>query len=159
MAGIGDREVVQMRWLRIAGWAAPVLVLTLSVGCGTSDNEKDTSGNPRVGKDASGKEDAVFEVPDKYWAHLPSEECLSEVNCADDSDCSGGERCNFGMTPPQCQKLYCGDEGSICAPPGYGDEGDELDTEPDLLCAEGLECKKWSWSEYVELPPGQNQHQ
>jgi hypothetical protein len=46
--------------------------------------------------------------------------------CAGSSDCAMGTRCNQALTPPRCEKLYCGAEGSTC--------------DNDLLCAQGTTC-------------------
>ena len=55
--------------------------------------------------------------------------CLTEVFCVDTSDCAPGHRCNHTISPPSCQRLYCGQEGDPCDP-GEG----------DALCQEGLTC-------------------
>src|SRR5690348_9238996 len=56
--------------------------------------------------------------------------CLTGALCAVDPDCQMAERCNHALTPPQCQKLYCGPAGSAC------DHKDEL-CQPGLYCAQG----------------------
>jgi len=38
-----------------------------------------------------------------------------------------GSHCNTALSPPACEKLYCGDEDSLC--------------DADALCQQGLHCK------------------
>jgi hypothetical protein len=42
------------------------------------------------------------------------QQCLSGTPCAIDPDCTMGERCNRQLSPPQCQRLYCGAQGTLC---------------------------------------------
>jgi hypothetical protein len=56
------------------------------------------------------------------------ESCTTGVPCATDDDCGGGERCNSKLTPPTCQVLYCGTNGTVC--------------DDDELCSEGYTCLK-----------------
>jgi hypothetical protein len=37
------------------------------------------------------------------------------MNCASDLDCVMGYHCNDALTPPRCQKLYCGANGTPCS--------------------------------------------
>ena len=55
--------------------------------------------------------------------------CLTDTPCVDASDCEAGHRCNHTISPPSCQRLYCGLEGEACDP-AHG----------DALCVEGLHC-------------------
>jgi hypothetical protein len=97
----------------------------------SSAPEPDPSETVEPGSDAvdyveSGSEVAAdAEVVDGYV----SSECVRDAFCADDADCQPGERCNHVLVPPQCYKLYCGNEGESCDP-GFD----------DLLCKPGLHC-------------------
>lgn len=53
-------------------------------------------------------------------------DCLEETACVDTSDCPNGSRCNSRLSPPRCQQLFCGGEGTLCSEDG--------------LCASGLGC-------------------
>ena len=55
--------------------------------------------------------------------------CLTDTPCVDVGDCEAGHRCNHSVSPPSCQRIYCGQEGDACDP-AHG----------DALCAEGLHC-------------------
>jgi hypothetical protein len=55
----------------------------------------------------------------------PAADCLTNA-CAAASDCAMGTRCNQGLSPPRCEKLYCGAEGTTC--------------DDSLLCASGNTC-------------------
>src|SRR5689334_2850158 len=52
--------------------------------------------------------------------------CLSSVHCASTSDCAKGDHCNLATSPPTCEHLYCGPEGSLCS--------------ETVQCQQGLEC-------------------
>lgn len=51
--------------------------------------------------------------------------------CAGSEDCEKGERCNLALSPPKCQQLYCGTQGTIC----------KSDVDEDKLCQQTLECR------------------
>lgn len=53
-------------------------------------------------------------------------ECLVDAPCVSTSDCPSGFRCNTGMSPPQCHKLYCAPSGGAC--------------DDEYFCEEGLYC-------------------
>ncbi len=64
-------------------------------------------------------------VPDKAPA---AENCLGNV-CEDSlKDCQMAERCNKTLSPPRCQRLYCGPTGTAC--------------DQDAICAQGDYCRK-----------------
>lgn len=47
----------------------------------------------------------------------PAGDCLAAAPCQSDIDCVplGGYRCNIALSPPECEKLYCGAEHSFCS--------------------------------------------
>ena len=72
-------------------------------------------------------EDVPPDVPIEPEVSVPST-CISADNCVDNSDCASGHRCNKALSPPSCQKLYCGVEGSACSEDG--------------LCTSETRCKQ-----------------
>jgi len=59
--------------------------------------------------------------------------CLVDVKCVYDSDCPDGHHCNDSIPIPQCEELYCGQEGTLCSE-------DEL-CQPGLFCL-ALKCSQ-----------------
>jgi hypothetical protein len=53
-------------------------------------------------------------------------DCLEDTACVDTTDCPNGSRCNLRLSPPRCQQLFCGGEGTLCSEDG--------------LCSSGLGC-------------------
>lgn len=119
------RECVQPRGRLLAGAIRLCLVLALfgawaGVGGGCAAEEEEPKGPVTV--------------------HV-SEECTG-TRCGLDSDCAAGERCNLALPEPACQRLECGEVGSIC---GNCNSSDSNCEEPRLpiesaLCAQGLDC-------------------
>ncbi len=45
-----------------------------------------------------------------------SSACLTGTACASsEKDCAADERCNTSLSPPQCETIYCGANGTVCA--------------------------------------------
>ncbi len=76
--------------------------------------------------------------PDKSPAPT-AEGCLGGV-CQDSAkDCQMAERCNTAVSPPRCQKLYCGATGTAC--------------DQDSICAQGVFCVSRKCVTGDMLPP------
>ena len=59
--------------------------------------------------------------------------CITGTLCTSSAkDCNMGERCNDTLSPPQCQKLFCGAAGTTCG----GDGANDLCT--SRLCNGGM---------------------
>lgn len=52
--------------------------------------------------------------------------CTMDVVCSEESSCPAESTCNFALTPPKCQRLYCAGEGATCS--------------EDEHCTPGLGC-------------------
>lgn len=65
-------------------------------------------------------------MPDQQIEAVVPDECLVGIPCVVDSDCEAGQHCNTKLSPPECEKLYCGAQDSVC--------------DEDAVCAPGLFC-------------------
>ncbi len=106
--------------------ASLVAALTVHHGCGTPEPAHSVDGGaPRVGAADGGPEmDGGSFVPDAGVVDAGSN-CRASVPCVDDSDCAStpGSRCNQAQSPPACQTLYCGSEGSACSDEAFCELG------------------------------------
>lgn len=69
---------------------------------------------------------ACSEPPPDVTPREPDASCLSGDTCASNSDCPDGHRCNKALSPPACEKLYCGGAFTFCS--------------DDVFCQEGMSC-------------------
>ena len=49
----------------------------------------------------------------------PATACLEAASCIDDTDCPEGARCNQVLSPPTCQRLFCGGANTLCSDVGF----------------------------------------
>jgi hypothetical protein len=100
---------------RIAQEASPMIALprllllaALLTSCGTRDRPRGTlMRSPDGGVvDATAPADSG---PDE------ATDCLDPASCVDTTDCPSGSRCNLVLSPPRCQRLYCGGAGTACS--------------------------------------------
>lgn len=109
--------------------------------------QKDCSGTCRTmgtDNDCSGCDDACVGVKTCQEGHcvaVPTPECLpgDPVPCVIDADCPPGHHCNEAISPPTCQKLYCGGFGSACSEDGLCLSRKCRDEQCVSDCS-GLEC-------------------
>ena len=99
------------RWILV-----PCLLLPSCGGTG--------GGGRRTDADGGTPSDAATRVAKEVFQPSPS--CLDKDKCLDTTDCPAGHRCNLALTPPTCQELYCGTEGTACSEDG--------------LCVAGATC-------------------
>ena len=104
--------------------AGAVIACTSGGGGGGSGRGGDASG-------PSGGETKLASPPESPpFTFAPSDPtpCLSGDACVADVDCPSGHHCNTALSPPKCQKLYCGKVGTRCS--------------EAALCETGYECRE-----------------
>jgi hypothetical protein len=87
---------------------------------------EDAVGDTEVTQGEAAETDSVVHTDVPEVEAITPDQCLVGIPCVTDDDCEAGQHCNTALTPPACEKLYCGTSGSIC--------------DEDPLCSPGLFC-------------------
>lgn len=68
-----------------------------------------------IGRDLQDVPDELTDVADDLSQDIDDQPCITSTPCVDVQDCENGFRCNTELSPPRCQKLYCGDFDTPCS--------------------------------------------
>lgn len=77
------------------------------------DTAADESSDPGV--QPGDAQDDFIDVPVDVPHDTGDQPCITSTPCVDVQDCENGFRCNTKLSPPRCQKLYCGDFDTPCS--------------------------------------------
>src|SRR5262249_7413387 len=122
-----------MRTLHVASGVAALFVFVNCGDSGSSPPKKSTGagGDDGTGHGAgpsasTGTHSTGTGTGGSASTGTPPSACLVATNCVGSEDCPNGYHCNAGVSPPQCEKLYCGVESTACS--------------EDAHCVVGLKC-------------------